>query len=136
LELHAPAHAARSRQSTTQEQAMFKFIGTMSAKRNLEPERFREYYEEHHAPLIHSLFPLFKGYRRNYIDRAQSEFRGRPAPTFDVMTEVWFESRAAFAEFRVKLSDPKILQVIMDDESHFLDRSMTQLLVVEEKVTL
>jgi uncharacterized protein (TIGR02118 family) len=114
---------------------MIKFFGLFSPIPGITPEEFRDYYERRHAPLIQSLFPMFSGYRRNYINWEHSERRNGPRPAFDVLTEVWLKSAEDYAAFRAKLATPEVLNVIRRDEAHFLDTERTQMLIVDEYAT-
>lgn len=49
---------------------MIKLLATMAAKEGLSLADFRDHYDEiQHAPLALKLFPMIRGYRRNYLER-------------------------------------------------------------------
>ena len=48
---------------------MIKLLATMAAKEGLSLADFRDHYEIQHAPLALKLFPMIRGYRRNYLER-------------------------------------------------------------------
>jgi hypothetical protein len=115
---------------------MIKFFGLFAPIPGITSVQFRDYYEQHHAPLVHSFFPMFSGYRRNYIDVSRSEFRNGPRPAFEVLTEVWLNSAEDYAAFRARLAMPEVLAAIRMDEANFLHTQRSQMLLVDECVTL
>ena len=115
---------------------MTKFIALLSRKPGMSFEDFKTYYEEKHVPLICELNPWMSDYRRNYIDLA-SISGGMNAsiewlPDFDVITEIWFESREAFDKGRTALTAPAAALRIANDEANFLDRSRKRMFFVDE----
>lgn len=113
---------------------MIKIIVLIRAKPGVTPAAFRDYYETRHVPLVLSLLPGMKDYRRNFLAWDEAHLlRGPAEPRFDAVTEVWFDDDAAFDAFKAAFADPKIRQRIEDDEDNFLDRESVQILVADER---
>lgn len=112
---------------------MFKVIALLRRKAGISREAFIDYYESRHAPLILSLLPQIREYRRNYFDLTGAIFGpGVQAPDFDVVTELWMEDRAAYDAFMARSAEPDVAARIAADEENFLDRSATRFIVVDE----
>ena len=113
---------------------MFKTIALLRCKPGLTREAFVDYYETKHAPLIRSLLPGIVDYRRNFVDReGLFEFGGAAPIDFDVVTELWFEDRAAYDRFIARCAEPEIAQRIADDEENLFDRTASRMMIVEER---
>jgi uncharacterized protein (TIGR02118 family) len=113
---------------------MYKSIALLKAKPGMSREDFVRYYETRHAPLIRSLLPQIVEYRRNFIDlEGAFIFEGASAPDFDVITEIWYQDRAAYDAMVATVMKPEIDKQIAEDEARFLDRSKTRMFVVDEK---
>jgi uncharacterized protein (TIGR02118 family) len=121
---------------------MIKMVALFKKKPGMSREDFIEYYETRHVPLILEVLPdTFKDYRRSYILFDQMFFpehmEGTPPapPQFDMMTELWMESREKFDEMNAAMSDPAIGDRVAKDEANFLDRSSMVMFLVDERVT-
>lgn len=121
---------------------MLKMVALFRWKSGLSREDGIRYYETRHVPLICELLPgFFLDYRRSYPDPgtmfhpAHMEGEAPPAPPFDVMTELWMESREKFDEMGVKMADPAIGPRVAEDEAQFFDRSSTVMFLVDERGT-
>ena len=117
---------------------MMKMLLMFKRKPGMTAEQFREYYETRHVPLALRLFPYFKGYRRNYVCTDETfNLAGKliPVPTYDVVTELTFESRVEFERMVRALEDPDVAKQIVDDEECFMDRSASVAFLVDEAVT-
>ena len=112
---------------------MFKVIALLSKKAGLSREKFIEYYETKHVPLIRSLLPGIREYRRSFVDLNGAIIApGTTAPDFDVLTELWFDDRKSYEEMLAIFSGPNVGPRIGADEENFLDRSKTRFVVVDE----
>ena len=112
---------------------MIKSIALLRRKPDVSREAFIDYYETRHAPLILSLFPTIREYRRNFIDLEGAFLYPDARPVdFDAVTEIWFDDRAGYDAFVAHATKPEIAQKIADDESNFLVSSMTRMFLVEE----
>jgi hypothetical protein len=94
------------------------------------------------VPLICELLPgFFLDYRRSYPEPGTMFFpdhmEGAPpdGPPFDVITELWMESRQKLDEMGAKMADPEIGTRVADDEKQFLDRTSMIMFLVDERQT-
>jgi hypothetical protein len=110
---------------------VLKVFAYLSKKEGLETPAFIDYYENHHVPLVLSFAPAPPVYKRNYVVRGDRLNRQDDAIDFDVITELVFPDRAAFADWVAKLSD----KAIAIDEERFLDRSRTRACIIEEHIS-
>ena len=90
-----------------------------------------DYYENHHVPLVLSLAPMPRVYKRNYLLRGDPANLESPAIDFDVVTEMVWDDRAGFENWVTSLGVP----AIAEDEARFLDRSKTKAYVIDEGVS-
>jgi len=67
---------------------MIKFIVVMKRRQDLDPDTFRRYFDEVHAPLALKL-PLLRKYVRNFPAPDSS----RDAPAWDAVVEFYFADR-------------------------------------------
>ena len=111
-----------------------KVIAMLARKPGLGEPEFVRYYEERHAPLILSIAPQIRDYRRNYLHREGAILAddARP-PEFDVVTELWFEDEAGFAAAMAAFTDPVNAARIARDEENVFDRSKTMFFVATER---
>ncbi len=121
---------------------MLKMVALFRFKPGLSREDGIRYYETRHVPLICELLPgFFLDYRRSYLEPGSNFFPDHiegaaPAlPAFDVMTELWMESRAKFDEMGAKMGDAEIGRRVAEDEANFLDRSSMVMFLVDERRT-
>jgi uncharacterized protein (TIGR02118 family) len=112
---------------------MIKTIAFLKARAGLSREDFIRYYETRHAPLILSIAPQVCDYRRNFlVTQGAIVAPGAAALDFDVVTELWYPDRSAFAAAMAAFTDPENAARIAADEENVFDRSRTRFFVVEE----
>ena len=93
----------------------------------------RDYYENHHAPLVNRLLPFYCLYRRNYFDEP---VRSGPLDIdYDVVTELGFSTKADYDAWLDALSDPEILRQIREDERNFIEQGATRMVLVTPLAT-
>jgi hypothetical protein len=120
---------------------MVKAIVFLKKKDGISREEFIDYYENHHRHLVRRLLTPIGEYRRTYpvydeLHGADGETPTDDHPGFDVITEIWFESEAAWDEFLEIISRPEVAAEIAEDELNFLDRSANRLLRVDEYISV
>jgi uncharacterized protein (TIGR02118 family) len=111
-----------------------KVIAMLTRKPGLSEAEFVAYYETRHVPLILSIAPQIRDYRRNYLHREGSIIAaGARQPEFDVVTELWFDDQAAFDAAMLAFTDPVNAARIACDEENVFDRSRTTFFVATER---
>jgi hypothetical protein len=106
---------------------MIKQIACIKAKQGLTRDDFISHYENVHAPLSRSLFPMFSRYQRNFLDK-----RGAISMGFDVIAEMWFANKEDYAAFIAKVTSPEVRKILQEDEDTFIDIKATKAFTVEE----
>jgi uncharacterized protein (TIGR02118 family) len=111
-----------------------KVIAMLKRKPGLTDDEFVEYYETRHVPLILSIAPQIRDYRRNYL-RGEGAILadGARQPDFDVVTELWFKDKSAFDTAMSAFTVPANAARIARDEENVFDRSRTMFFVVTER---
>ena len=112
---------------------MFKFVVMLKKRQDLSFEAFRDHYERIHAPLALGMMPRVRRYARKYV---QAEPGRRPAqinPDVDVITEVWFDSRADYEATMAELKGSPDLARLAADEPNLFDTSRTCYFTVLEE---
>jgi uncharacterized protein (TIGR02118 family) len=86
----------------------FKAMAVMAKKPGLAKAEFIDYYENHHVPLIRSMFDIAE-YRRSYVDLTGAILAPEVAkPDFDVVTELWFKTQRDYEAMLAGPNDPRI----------------------------
>lgn len=113
-----------------------KCIALLKRRTAMSTGAFVAYYETQHAPLIASLFPEIRDYRRNYlITEGAFIFPAAAAPDFDVVTQITFDDRSAYDRFIERASLPDIALRIAEDEENLFDREMTRMFLVDQRAS-
>jgi len=119
-----------------------KLICFFERRNGMSQGEFIDYYETHHAPLFQQLCPFFSKYTRSFVvqDEAYAPAHATndalPQPDFDVITEVWFESRRDYDKMLETLADPRVGDIIRADEANLFDRNTMRMYLVEEYETV
>jgi hypothetical protein len=106
---------------------VFKVFAYLTKRQDLTSDAFMDYYENHHVPLVLSLAPMPRVYKRNYVVR--DDPANLDAIGFDVVTEMVWDDRAGFESWIALLGVP----AIAEDEAKFLDRSQTKAHLIDER---
>lgn len=108
---------------------MIRLVALLTRKPGTTMEKFRDYYETRHAPMIERMNPFMAAYTRDYIVPG-SGIRGNLAdgpndwaPSYDCVTMVSFASQDDFDKARAALGTDENRALIAADEENFLDRS-------------
>ena len=88
-------------------------------------------------PLIESLFPTLRGYKRTYLLESEMLNDALPlesdnnASPFDVITELTFDDEESLDQFFARGADEEAVDAIRNDEANFLDGEKTIMYRVE-----
>ena len=115
---------------------MYKFMSLQQRRPELTHEQFREYYETHHAPFalkaLNDATLALRRYVRNFVEQSSSDQPNVITnKTYDVITEFWFNDKAAFDEF-TKWHASDAAADVRADEDRFINRSGTYSVFPEE----
>lgn len=104
--------------------ATVSLIALLRRRPDLDHNEFRNYYERVHAPLIRANYSqFFQSYWRSYVDPADHVLGARPArEPVDVITRLTFVDRDHLNRMFEHARNPKLQQLIRDDEAKFLDQ--------------
>ncbi len=98
-----------------------KTVGLMPRRPDITRAKFREHYENNHAPLaLRNIanFP-FQKYVRNHLNSdAPDDILGAPV---DSLSEFWFKDAAAVDQARAFLGTPEG-EIVREDERRFTDQ--------------
>lgn len=104
---------------------MFKQIAFYKRKPGMTHEEFRDYYENMHVRvrLSSMKLPGLRRYMRRYLTPITDPVTGiQRYAGFDVVTELWFDDKAAWENYRKVSLDPEVRRIAGEDEDQFLDR--------------
>lgn len=111
---------------------MLKFSFLIRKTENLTREEFVQYHKYNHAPLFTSI-PETKQYVKKYVVSHPAVVPGFPAPLYDGVTDIYFDSLADFNAF---FSTRNYLEKVHPDESNFIDLDSVVVLVSEETTVI
>lgn len=115
---------------------MVKFVLLLKRRAGMSFDDFVDYYETHHSVLGRKLLPTALHYERHYVRAIGGvvEHTG-PDDTYDCITEVWFEDRAAMDAALASAAQPQNAALLAEDELKLFDRSKIRFYVVEKECT-
>jgi EthD domain len=113
---------------------MFKAVVLLKRRPGMSLEDFIAYYESNHRKLGEKWVPTQTRYVRRYLRPVgKNPVTGEvPTTDYDVLTEMWFETKEAFEAAIAALGDPTASAEIAADEDKLFDRSKICLCTVEE----
>jgi uncharacterized protein (TIGR02118 family) len=117
---------------------MVKLVYVIRKRDDLAPEEFYRYWNKEHAPKVKGIAAVLRA--RKYV---QSHTMGTPlnavlvasrgmAPSYDGITEVWWDS---LEDLQAAMAEPegvKALQMLLEDEKKFIDLARSTLFMTEE----
>jgi uncharacterized protein (TIGR02118 family) len=112
----------------------YKVLLFMKRRPGMTVEAFRDYYENHHAPLCAKYAKNLKRYIRRYIDaqpHPETDMSGEPP--FDVITELWFDDEATFKSTLAYITTTIMPDEIVEDEKKLFDRTSFRIATVVER---
>ncbi len=111
-----------------------KILLFMKRRPGMTVEAFRDYYENHHAPLCAKYAKHLKRYIRRYIDaQPHPETDTSGEPPFDVITELWFDDEASFKSTLAYITTTIMPDEIVEDERKLFDRTSFHIATVVER---
>lgn len=116
---------------------MIKLVGLFKRKPEMTREEFVNRYETVHAPLAAELLPFISAYSRSFVRASEMPAHivgWTPKFSFDVITEVWYESMQVFKDQSATLAGDTGARIGADEQLQFL-REEQLLFLAEEKVT-
>ena len=114
-------------------QNYYKILLFMKRRPDISVEDFRDYYENHHAPLCQKYSSGMVRYLRRYLDpQPHPETGPGDDMPFDVITELWFDDEAVFRGTVKYLSSTIMADEIVEDEKRLFDRSSFRIATVIE----
>ncbi|KPF91842.1 hypothetical protein IP81_07130 [Novosphingobium sp. AAP83] len=108
-----------------------KLLLFMKRRPDISVGAFREYYETRHMPLCMRYMRGATRYFRRYLEPVE----GMAEPEFDVITELWFTSRAPVDAIIATLRKDAMPPDVIADELEFIDRAKSRFYAVSEVET-
>jgi hypothetical protein len=111
----------------------YKILLFLKRRPGMTPEAFRDYYENHHAPLCEKYASGVSRYLRRYLTPLANPASGIAEELpFDVITELWFENEAVFRGTVRYLTTSLMPAEVIEDEQRLFDRTRTRMATVIE----
>jgi hypothetical protein len=113
---------------------MFKSVCLIRRRSGLSMQEFIESYENGHAVLCVKLIPGMVKYVRRYVTPGDIvRYEGAPDLDFDVVTELWFESRETYDRAMRELENPEKARLLAEDERRLFETTSIRRFVVDER---
>ena len=114
----------------------FKILLMMKRKPGLSVEAFRNYYENHHVPLVTRGASGMTRYLRRYLEPQDHPETGPAGELpWDVITELWFDDEDVFRGTLAHLTTTVMPRAIVEDEEKLFDRDSFRIATVVEHET-
>jgi hypothetical protein len=111
----------------------YKIMLFMKRRPGVSVAAFRDYYENHHAPLCEKYSSGVKRYIRRYLNPLPHPETGPiDALPFDVITELWFEDEAVFRATVDYITTKIMPDEVIEDEKKLFDRTSFRIATVVE----
>lgn len=111
---------------------VWKILLFMRKRPGMSTEEFRDYYEQHHAPLCATYSAGMIRYIRRYIEPHNHPEAGAFPDAYDVITELWFDDEAIYRGTLAYLTSSLMPDEIIADEKRLFDRSSFRIATVVE----
>jgi hypothetical protein len=110
-----------------------KILLFMKRRPGMTFEAFKDYYENHHAPLCAKYASGVSRYVRRFLTpHPNPETGASDELQFDVITELWFEDEAIFRGTVQYLATSIMPAEVVEDEKQLFDRARTRMATVVE----
>jgi hypothetical protein len=110
-----------------------KILLFMKRRPGMTFEAFKDYYENHHAPLCAKYASGVSRYVRRFLTPHPNPETGATQELqFDVITELWFEDEAVFRGTVQYLATSIMPDEVVEDEKRLFDRAKTRMATVVE----
>jgi hypothetical protein len=111
----------------------YKILIFLKRRSGMNVEAFRDYYENHHAPLCAKYISGVSRYIRRFVEPHPNPETGATEELqFDVITELWFDDEAVFRGTVRYLSTSAMPDEVVEDEKRLFDRARTRMATVVE----
>jgi hypothetical protein len=111
----------------------YKILLFMKRRPGMSFEAFKDYYENHHAPLCAKYTSGVTRYLRRFLTPHRNPETGATEELqFDVITELWFKDEAIFRGTIQYLSTSIMPDEIVADEKQLFDRAKTRMATIVE----
>lgn len=111
----------------------YKILLFMKRRPGMTFEAFRDYYENHHAPLCAKYASGMNRYIRRFLTPHPNPETGATEELpFDVITELWFEDEQVFRGTVQYLATSVMPDEVVEDEKRLFDRSKLRMATVVE----
>jgi hypothetical protein len=111
----------------------YKILLFMKRRPDISVEAFRDYYENHHAPLAETYSSGVSRYIRRYIDPQPHPETGAFTDGPDVITELWFEDERVYRGTLAYITTSLMPDEIIADEKNLFDRASFRIATVTER---
>lgn len=116
---------------------MFKAVCLIKRKPGMTLDAFINRYENGHAVLCATLIPGMLKYVRRYVVPGETFlYPGAVDLDFDVVTELWFDDRAAYEASMKSLDAPEKADALRRDEEELFDLTSIRRFIVDERETV
>jgi EthD domain len=111
----------------------YKILLFMKRRPGMSFETFKDYYENHHAPLCAKYTSGVGRYLRRFLTPHPNPETGATEELqFDVITELWFKDEAIFRGTVQYLATSIMPDEVVEDEKQLFDRAKTRMATIVE----
>ena len=117
---------------------MIKLVYCIKRKANVSPEEFHRYWLEDHGPKVKSVAEAFgaKRYVQSHtiLPEVNAGFRASRGLSegYDGITEIWFDDEASLTAALGTADGAAGVQMLLDDERHFIDFATSSIFMTQE----
>jgi uncharacterized protein (TIGR02118 family) len=113
---------------------LIKLSAFLTRRADFTRKQFNDYWLDKHAPLVRS-FPEIQANVRKYVQQVASDGLpdGIPVISYDGIGELWFDDLEGAL---TAMTSENYRTIVAEDESRFLDRSKTRILLTTERLII